>query len=320
MARCLSLLSQDQDTLEDITVIVPVLNEEKSIGLVIDELLSIGIRKENILVVDGGSFDKTFEIAMSRGVRVVHQEGQGKAMAIATGLKYVGTPYVVVMDGDYTYPASYIPRLLSLAKSRNCDLVIGARTLSKRSQSLIFKLGNKMLTLMFNLLYGVRVKDVLSGMYLARRDKLLEVGFEMKGFSIEVEIVSHFANLATVCEEPIEYRPRIDPSAKKLRITHGFHIAKDILRLTWRYNPAFLIFGVGSLLTIPGLALGSWVLYRYLKYGFVHHIRGLAAIIITGIGLLSLISAIQSIYIRRMEQRLHRKLDQAIKLIHEKSK
>ncbi|MEM4717894.1 MAG: glycosyltransferase family 2 protein [Desulfurococcaceae archaeon] len=314
------MLSHDQGLIRDVTILIPVLNEEKSIGLVIDELLSIGIQRDNILVVDGGSVDKTAEIARSRGVRVIPQEGQGKAMAIATGLKHVNTPYVLVMDGDYTYPATYIPRLLSLAKSRNCDLVIGVRLYGKESQRLIFKLGNKILAFIFNLLFGVRIRDVLSGMYLARLDKLQDVGFEMKGFSVEAEIVSHFASLGNVCEEPIEYRPRIDPLLKKLRVIHGFYIARDMLRLTWRYNPAFLIFAIGSLLTIPGLALGSWVLYRYLKFGFVHHIRGLAAITITGIGLLSLILAVQSIYIKRLEQRLHRKLEQMASLIREKSK
>lgn len=305
----------DSGYYEQLTVVIPVLNEENAIGPVIDEILSLGIPRDRILVVDGGSTDRSVDIALSRGVKVIRQMGEGKAMAIATALRHVDTEFILVMDGDYTYPARYIPVLLNAIKTQDCDLVIGSRVYGKESQKTLFKLGNRILTWVFNLLFGVRIRDLLSGMYIARRERLLDVGFEMKGFSVEAEIVSHFANLGRICEEPIEYRQRLDPKAKKLRILHGFYIARDIIRLTWRYNPAFLLFSIGSLLVIPGLLLGLWVLYRFIQYGFVHHIRGLAAIIITGVGLLSMISAIQSIHMKRIEQRIQRRLDQLTRII-----
>ncbi|MEM4849036.1 MAG: glycosyltransferase family 2 protein, partial [Ignisphaera sp.] len=166
--------------LHELSVIIPVYNEEKAIGYVIDEISSLGIPLENIIVVDGGSNDRTIEIASSRNVIVVTQEGKGKANAIRTGLRYVSTPYVLVIDGDGTYPANYIPKLLAVAKSKNCDLVIGVRLQGKESQKFIFRLGNKILTLFFNILFGVKLSDVLSGMYLAKSDKLRKVDFEMK--------------------------------------------------------------------------------------------------------------------------------------------
>ncbi|MEM0273315.1 MAG: glycosyltransferase [Sulfolobales archaeon] len=91
------------DLKELLTVIIPTLNEVEGIGLVIDEVLSIGIPKDNILVVDGGSTDGTVDVVRSKDVKLVMQEGRGKASAIATALKYVKTPYVAVLDGDYTY-------------------------------------------------------------------------------------------------------------------------------------------------------------------------------------------------------------------------
>jgi len=309
----------DYADLSRISVLIPTLNEEKAIGPVIDEVVNTGIPRENILVIDGGSTDNTVVIAYRKGVRVYPQEGRGKALAIKTGLKYVNTPYVLVMDGDWTYPAKYIPRLYEKMLSEDCDLVIGVRVYGKESQKLIFKLGNKVITWIFNMLFGTQLRDVLSGMYIAKTETLREVNFEMSGFSVESEIVAHFATVGKVCEEGIEYRERLDPSAKKLRVVHGFKIALDILRLTWRYSPVFLIFAIGSLLLIPGLLLGAWVAYHYFFTGIKYYVRGIVAIVLAATGLLSLNSALMALYVRRIELRVHRKLNEITKSIKKSS-
>lgn len=303
-------MSRDND-LSSVTVVIPVYEEEKAIGFVLDEVISTGVLRENIVVVDGGSNDRTVEIAKSRGVTVVFQSGRGKADAVRTGLELVKTPYVLVMDGDGTYPAMYIPKLLEVARKRGCDLVVGVRVYGKESQKPLFRFGNKILTALFNMLFGVNVKDVLSGMYLVKTERLREVDFEMNGFSVESEIVAHFANLGyKICEEPIEYRPRIDPKGKKLRVFHGLKIAVDMVRLTWRYNPTFFILGLGALLLIPGLVLGAWVGYHYLFTGIKYYVKGLIAILLTLTGFTSSIAAIMALYVKRVEIRLNRKLEE----------
>lgn len=305
--------------LRKVTVLIPVLNEEKAIGYVLDEVKKTGVPIENIIVVDGGSTDKSVQIAASKGVTVVQQEGRGKAKAIKTGLKYVKTPYVLVIDGDGTYPVEFIPHFVKKAEHENCDLVIGVRVYEPNSQKMTFRLGNYVLTLLFNLLYGVKLRDVLSGMYLSKTEKLKEVDFETHGFSVETEIVAHFVSLGrTICEETIPYRKRIDPSAKKLKTRHGLKIAVDVVRLTWRYSPAFFVLSLGALLLVPGIALGIWVAYRYLAIGIMHHVKGLAAIILTGVGLQFLVGAIISLYVKRVELRLHKKLDRMIECMREK--
>jgi hypothetical protein len=220
---------------------------------------------------------------------------------------------VVVMDGDYTYPARYIPKLLEALTSGDCDLVVGARVLGEGSQGALFRFGNRVLTAFFDLMFGARLRDVLSGMYAARLADLREVGFEMGGFSLESEVVAHFASLGRVCEVPIEYRPRLDPGAKKLRVVHGFRIALDMLRLTWRYNPVFTIFALGALLLVPGLALGAWVGYHYLFTGVKYYVKGLVAIVTTLVGLLFLALAIIALYIRRTELRLRRYIRETLR-------
>jgi len=292
-------------------VVIPVLNEVKAIGFVLDEVLSIGISRDNVVVVDGGSTDGTREVVFSRGVKLVVQLGEGKSGAIKTAATLAnGFDYVVVMDGDYTYPAKYIPILVEKACREGYDLVIGARRkLELGAQSVLYRFGNKVLSTVFNILFGTKLSDVLSGMYVVRSDVLKEISFESRGFSIESEIVSHAVSQGyRVSEVPIEYRRRLDVSAKKLKIFHGVHIFLEIVRMAWRYNPTFFIFILGSLMIIVGLPLGLYVAYHYFFTGIKYYVKGLVAIILTLAGFQSLLLAILSLYMKRSELRIMREL------------
>jgi dolichol-phosphate mannosyltransferase len=292
-------------------VVIPVLNEVKAIGFVLDEVLSIGISRDNVVVVDGGSTDGTREAVFSRGVKLVDQFGKGKSGAIKTAATLAGGyDYVVVMDGDYTYPAKYIPILVEKACREGYDLVIGARRkLELGAQSVLYRFGNKVLSTVFNILFGTKLSDVLSGMYVVRSDVLKEISFESRGFSIESEIVSHAVSQGyRVSEVPIEYRRRLDVSAKKLKIFHGVHIFLEIVRMAWRYNPTFFIFILGSLMIIVGLPLGLYVAYHYFFTGIKYYVKGLVAIILTLAGFQSLLLAILSLYMKRSELRIMKEL------------
>ncbi|WP_448578859.1 glycosyltransferase family 2 protein [Thermosphaera sp.] len=287
----------------DYTVVIPVLNEAEALPLVLKELVENGVPRERVLVVDGYSTDGSREVAESMGFKVILQEGRGKALAVKTAVEHAGSDCYVFMDGDYTYPAKHVRELVERLE-QGYDLVIGSRVyVEEGAQGFLFKLGNKALSLFFQVLFGVKVRDVLSGMYAVRSRVLGEVGFECKGFSVESEIVAHAASTGfKLCEIPISYRKRV--GRKKLGVIHGFHIARDMLRLTWRYNPAFLIFATGGLMLIPGLYLDAYVLYRWLFHGVVHHVRALAGITLSGLGLLSLMLAFLTLYLKRFELRI----------------
>jgi len=294
---------------DDLTIIIPTLKEAESIGLVLDELFSVGIPPDKILVVDGYSDDGTREIAESKGVKVVLQEGFGKADAIKTGSKLVKTTYALVMDGDYTYPATRVPELYSKI-CEGYDLVLGYRKyVEKGAMNNLFKFGNKIITMFVNVLYGTKVSDVLTGMYVVRSSVLKEIFYEARDFSIEIEIFSHVANTTgRISEVPIEYRKR--RGVKKLRVSHGFKIAWDLIRLTWRYNPSYLIFLLGAALLIPGLTLGAYVAYHYFFTGIKYYLKGLVAILLTLAGFQSLLMAIMSIYTKRIEMRTIHKISE----------
>ncbi len=259
--------------------------------------------------MDGGSTDDTVGIAEERGVKVIPQEGRGKAAAIATALKHVTTPYVLLMDGDYTYPAKYVEPLLRKAVEEDLDWVVGARRWGEGSQGPVFRLGNRLLTWFFNTLFGTRLSDVLSGMYVVRTERLRELFFESQGFGIESEIAAHITSMGgRIGEIPIEYRRRL--GRKKLGVRHGFHIAWEMLRLAWHYNPVFIAFALGSLILIPGLLLDLYVAYKYVALGAKHYVKGIIGVTLTAAGAASLLLAILSLYMKRMELRLVRKLEE----------
>jgi len=296
--------SNEAEGFRDLTVVIPTLNEAEAIGRVLDEVMAVGVPRENILVVDGGSTDGTVEIARSKGVRVIWQEGRGKTDAIKTASKHISTPYTLLMDGDYTYPAKHIPELYRKIRE-GYTLVIGRRLFNPHTQPLVYRIGNKLLTTLFNLLFGTRLHDVLSGMYILRTEVLRELMYETRGFGIESEIAAHVAStIGSIAEVPIEYRRRL--GEKKLSTRHGLQILREIIRLTWRYNPTFFIFTIGALLLIPGLSLGAYVAYHYLFTGIKYYVKGLIAIILTLAGSQSLLLAILSLYIKRMEFRIIR--------------
>lgn len=284
---------------DEVTVVIPVLNEEKSLGRVLDEVVQEGYR--NILVVDGYSSDSTVDVAKARGVRVVRQHGVGKAGAIRTALEHVRTPYMLVMDGDYTYDPKDIKRMLLHAS--NYDEVIGVR--NPKNINWIHRIGNRVINAVFNLLLGSRLNDVCSGMYLVRTDALRGRELKSSGFSIEVEIAAHMCSTGRVTEVPISYRRRI--GKRKLRtLRDGLSILRTIFWLARIYNPVFLFATLASALAIPGAVLILWQLY-------LRYIHGSEAwsIGVVWLGLLLLIIGLQgfaiatiALLLKRMERRI----------------
>jgi len=293
---------------EELTVVIPTLNEADAIGKVIDELREYGYN--NILVVDGHSDDGTAEIAREKGAHVILQEGTGKADAIRTAAKYIKTPYVLVMDGDYTYDPAYIKAMLEVIK--DVDEVIGARVYGRENMPLLNRLGNWIITKVFNLLFGTELRDVCSGMWITRTEVLREMLPETRGFSIEVEVAANIASLAgSIKEVPIRYRRRI--GRPKLKRIHGFGILKDVLRLSWAYNPVFFIFAISSLILLPSLSVLTWVALELFFFGVKHYIWAIIGTIGTGIGVIALLLSIMALYIKRMEYRIMSKLKRLAK-------
>ena len=252
------------------------MNEAEALPLVVKELRDVGYN--NILVVDGGSNDGTVERARALGLKVVRQHGRGKGMALRTALMYVDTPYIAVLDADYTYPPAELDKLVPLL--RYYDLVLGAR---RGPMPAVYRVGNKAIGWLIRLIFGTDVSDPLTGMYVAKTDVLREAALEAKGFELEVDILAKaIAMGARIAEVPVAYRRRV--GKKKLRPWHGVLIVLKALSLAYRLNPALALTALGVLAVVPGIAVGGWVAYEYFYHRIPHYMLGLASLIVLMIG------------------------------------
>jgi dolichol-phosphate mannosyltransferase len=287
---------------DDVTIVIPTLNEEEAIGHVVREVMEAGYR--NILVVDGYSSDRTVEIARSMGAQVVTQTGHGKSSAIKTGIEVAQTPYILVMDGDGTYDPKDIDRMLETAVGKNCDEVVGYRV-DRGNIPLLHRLGNRVISTLISLLMGQRVKDPCSGIYLLRSDLAKRLEITATGFDVEAEIVSQSIVYGRVVEVPVRYRRRIG-NPKLSTWGAGIRIALTALKIAWLYNPVLLFSLLGSAAGVGGLAILLWQLY--MRYIFGERAWSIGwtwlGLVLLIVGVQSFTVAVISLMLKRLERRV----------------
>lgn len=220
---------------KDLTIILPAYNEERSIGLVIDEIRALPIEC-SILVGDNNSTDKTFYEAYNKSItaRIIKERGKGNV--VQKLIKEVETPYVVMVNADYTYPLKYIQLIYHLLRMEHYDVVIGCRVFKdKGSMSLLNSIGNFLLSLWASILYRKGVSDLCSGMWGFRTDKLKEFSLTSPGFTLEADFFSNAVkHKCKIVQIPIGYRARLDGSKAKLRVWDGLKIAWFLLKRRFR--------------------------------------------------------------------------------------
>ncbi len=288
---------------DGLTVVLPALNEESAVLPVVDELREEGYNR--ILLVDGHSVDRTVELASQRGVQVIMQEGRGKVGAIRTAVRYVETPFLLIMDCDYTYDPKDISRLVD--GIGRYDLVIGSRSNGRSNISMVNRLGNWVITRAFNYLLGADLQDVCSGMYLLRTERARNLELTAGGFSVEADIASQMLMQGPVGQVPVSYRKRVG-KAKLSSWRDGLGILRSVFVLAKRHNPMFLFFylamGAGALSSFMLL----WVAYENAFRGVWHSGYALFGGILLLAGFQCFSLAAFAVMLRRMERRLERRL------------
>lgn len=203
----------------EVSVIIPTMNEEASVGAVIDEVRgALGGRDLEILTVDTDSKDRTNEIATSKGARVIPESRRGYGRAYKTGFAAARGTYVCTLDADLTYPASRFPDLLRLLDADQADFVAADRIsrLSKDAMTGMHRIGNTMLNVAFRFLYRFPMRDSQSGMWAFRRDLLPRLHVVHDGMAFSEELKAEvLARGFRYAEVPIEYRTRV--GEKKIR-------------------------------------------------------------------------------------------------------
>jgi len=223
-----------------ISIIIPVYNEEKTIGKILGKVLASPIEKE-VIVVDDGSTDGTGDFLRKlkrKNVKVIfHSQNQGKGNAIRTGLKHVKGRIVLIQDADLEYDPSDYPNLIKPIEQGKAKVVYGSRWLEKKKfKPSVFYLGTQFLTWVTNLLYGTKITDESCGYKVFETKLLKSLSLKSKGFEFCPEVTAKIARKGIqIIEVPITYTPRSIGEGKKIKWRDGIVALFTLLkyRLDW---------------------------------------------------------------------------------------
>lgn len=232
------------DDLTDVAVIIPVLNEQDSIPLVLDDLPEVG----RVIIVDNGSTDETAERASVAGGHVVREDARGYGSACLKGLAeleilretgVLNPEIVVFLDGDYSDHPEEITEVVRPIRDGEADMVIGSRLLGNMEDGAMppqSRYGNKLACFLMRLFFGARFTDL--GPFRAIRYeslKALNMVDRNFGWTVEMQIKAVRRKLRTV-EVPVSYRRRVGVSKISGTISGTIKAGYKILYLIARYG------------------------------------------------------------------------------------
>jgi len=208
-----------------LSIVIPVYNEHATLPLVLDRVQQDPTPKE-IIVVDDGSTDGTrdylgtFSKPGQGNIRVFrHERNQGKGAALRTAFKAVTGDVVIIQDSDLEYDPKDYARLLEPILDGRADVVYGSRFLGGPHRVLFFwhYMGNKILTLISNMLTNLNLSDMETCYKAFRTDVLRRLSLKSNRFDIEPEITVKLARGGyRIYETPISYSGRDYSEGKKI--------------------------------------------------------------------------------------------------------
>lgn len=223
-----------------VSVVIPAYNESTTILPLLEKVRTQvvdGVRFE-IVVVNDGSRDGTTDILRAHPAlydKLIEFEiNGGKGAAVRAGLQIATGDYVLFQDADLEYdPGEYADLLVPVLRFE-ADVVIGSRMLAPRYTRVHYfwhKVGNRGITLLFNLLHNTTFTDIYSCYLLYRRDLLDPSRLQSNGWEQHAEILSRVVDRAKeIYEVPISYRGRSYAEGKKIRARHAIDVAWMIVR------------------------------------------------------------------------------------------
>lgn len=240
----------------EISVIIPTMDEEHTIGRCIDKIQSV-FQDRNIhgeIIVTDHSTDSTSKIAAQHGARIIYPGKKGYGAAYLAAFSHIRGKYVVMGDGDGTYDFSQILLLIEPLR-QGADMVIGSRfkgNIQPGAMTPLHRyLGNPILTWMVNTLFNAHFSDVHSGFRAIRSDALLRLDLKTPGmeFASEMLVRARQKGLRTQ-EVPITYSPRTTRS--KL---HSFADGWRHIRYVLLLNPLPFLALPGAIFSLIGFFL-----------------------------------------------------------------
>jgi len=205
-----------------VAVLICTLNEAENLPHVLPRIPNW---VDEVLIVDGHSTDGTVEIARSLrpDARILNQPGRGKGEALKFGVEHASGDIIVTLDADGETDPSEMPAFVA-ALQRGCDFAKGTRLAHGRPLRMpVYRwVGNKILAMTFNLLYGTRFTDVCSGFTAFRKQAFLGLGLTYRNCEMEQQMLARALKAGmSVVEVPHASDGRIAGTSKVSGIRQG---------------------------------------------------------------------------------------------------
>lgn len=225
-----------------LSVIIPVYNEEETVGEILRRVHQAGggaARVHQVIAVDDGSLDASWEILQDAARRMPelqllrHEANRGKGAAIRTAASHVTGEVAIIQDADLEYDPADYPALIEPIESGRADVVYGSRTLGGNPASYRrYYWGGRCLSLVTRLLFGHRVTDQHTCYKVFRTELLRLLPLEENGFGFCAEVTALLLkNRVRIAEVPISYRPRSVAKGKKIRWRDGLEALWIVIKL-----------------------------------------------------------------------------------------
>ena len=259
--------------MDNIAVLIPCYNEEKTIGKVVADVKA-NIPEAVVYVYDNNSTDKTSEIAAAAGAIVRKEHLQGKGNVIRRMFREIDAKCYLMVDGDDTYPMEFAREMCNLVTEDGADMVVGDRlssTYFTENKRPFHNFGNSFVRFAINRLFKTNIKDIMTGYRAFSFNFAKTFPVLSKGFEIETEMTIHAVyNNMDVRNVVVEYRDRPEGSVSKLSTySDGFKVIMTIVKLYKNYNPFAFFNAIAILLTLVSVIFFIPVLVEYIETGLV---------------------------------------------------
>jgi len=287
-----------------IAILIPCFNEELTIGNVIDEFRA-ELPHASIHVFDNNSSDRTAERAQEKGAILLRERRQGKGFVVQSMFREISADIYVMVDGDGTYPAASVHKLLEPVLSNEADMVVGSRLspTSRSSFRVMNRLGNYLFLLLARTIFHADIEDMLSGYRVFNRGIVKQLPLLSGGFEIETELtIKALERGYRVIELPVDLVSRPTGSHSKIRhVRDGLLITNMIVSLARDYKPLTVFGAFGLLFILLGFIPGTVVMLEFLRTGAVPRLP--SAILAVGLVLSGLVVGMVGLVLHTVARR-----------------